>query len=151
MAQTYFSLTGFLLFPRGWIPWMFCLIFDLFHAFEEYRVKMEFNLLCNQQHIVQVPLTRCQESAGSLIINVKFKTVIWTQPAWEEGRTQIYWHIFVVSSREKIFTSPVAKIVTILANEIQLLLFCHKDTKDWSKGRVKSRASITLYKRISLN
>lgn len=51
-------------------------------------VKMEFNSLCNQQQAVQVPVKRCHESAGVLIINVKFKTII-TQPAQEEGRTQV--------------------------------------------------------------
>lgn len=67
---------------------MLCLMFDLFHAIQEYSVKMEFNLVCNQQHAVQVPVTRCHESAGVLIINAKFKTII-TQPAQEEGRTQV--------------------------------------------------------------
>ena len=37
---------------------------------------MEFNLMCNQLHAVQVPVTRCQEIAGLLIISVKFKTII---------------------------------------------------------------------------
>lgn len=37
---------------------------------------MEFNLMCNQLHAVQVLVTRCQEIAGLLIISVKFKTII---------------------------------------------------------------------------
>lgn len=37
---------------------------------------MEFNLMCNKLHAVQVPVTRCQEIAGLLIISVKFKTII---------------------------------------------------------------------------
>lgn len=46
------------------------------YAFGKYIVKMEFNLMCNQLHAVQVPVTRCQQIAGSLIISVKFKTII---------------------------------------------------------------------------
>lgn len=34
---------------------------------------MEFNLMCNQLHAVQVLVTRCQEIAG--LISVKFKTI----------------------------------------------------------------------------
>ena len=50
---------------------MLRLIFDLFHACQEYVVKMRFNPMCNHQHTVQVPVAICHESAGLLKINVK--------------------------------------------------------------------------------